>query len=228
MRSFSDRSRPRFFSSNWVITLTATLIGVFMALWLNEWLANRKLSDQKSIGIENVLAEMVNNKEALEQAIEKHRMMLETISFIEDNVSEEEEFIVHKDSMQAFKERNPGIVKVSDSIQIDSNTYQYRADVQIDFSLPQIEMSTIAWETLLNSGIGSSYSFDCLLYLGTVYKVFHEVKDRNKDLYQYFLGDKEPGEKSVDMLRDLDLLIKYEETTIDLLKQADKELEKCR
>jgi len=61
-----------FLSNNWVVTLTATLIGVFSALYLNEIVASRKLENQKAIAKQNILTEISQNQESLEKNIDRN------------------------------------------------------------------------------------------------------------------------------------------------------------
>ncbi len=68
--------RFKILTNSWVITLTATLIGVFVALYLNEWLASVKLNNQKQIAKENVLAELKSNNKKLNESITKHKSAL--------------------------------------------------------------------------------------------------------------------------------------------------------
>jgi len=50
--------RKRFLTSDWVITLTATLIGVFGAMFLSEMVSSKKVKKQKSIATKNILFEI--------------------------------------------------------------------------------------------------------------------------------------------------------------------------
>ena len=66
---------------SWVITLSATLIGVFAAMYLNEWMASRKLTQQKSIATQNIMAEFHSNRDFLEGTLKDHQELLEIMDF---------------------------------------------------------------------------------------------------------------------------------------------------
>lgn len=220
-------SLQRILSNNWVVTLTATLIGVFIALYLNEWVASNKLRNQKAISIKNISEEISSNKMKLQRAAEKHKELFETLSFVDPNLTEDQKLMVHSDSMNSFQSKYPGIIEIVDSTLVENSIYQYSAEIKLDFTLPQLEISTIAWETLLNSGISSTYSYECLLYLGTVNKILYEIRNRNEELLKYFFGSKDPGEKSKNMRLDLKFLIEYEHSTIELLGKSEEEIGNC-
>ncbi len=72
----------KLLTNSWVITLSATLIGVFAAMYLNEWMASRKLTRQKSIATQNILAEFQANRDFLEGTLEDHQEILEIMDFL--------------------------------------------------------------------------------------------------------------------------------------------------
>ena len=225
--SQAPKFRHSIFSNTWVVTLSATLLGVFIALYLNELVASNKLQNQKTISSKNILLEISNNESKLKTALQKHIELYETIGFMEKYLTGDEKIVAPTDSMTAFRLKYPHIIHLEDSLIIENDIYQYQLEVKLDFTLPQLEISTIAWETLVNSSISSAYSFECLMNLGTVYRVFSEISNNNKELLNYFWGKKEPGEKSRDLLRDLGLLIKYEKSTLELIEGNDQLFGNC-
>jgi uncharacterized membrane protein (DUF106 family) len=72
----------KYLSNNWIVTLTATLIGVFAALYLNEVVETKKLNNKKSIATKNIFLEVEANQESLEKSIKKLEMTLKTIAFL--------------------------------------------------------------------------------------------------------------------------------------------------
>ena len=98
-------SKFSFLNNNWIVTLTATLIGVFAALYLNEIVASRKLNQQKVIATKNIFQEIKQNRESLEVSIKKLEIMLGTIVFMNERMQENGEFISSVDSLAIFKEK---------------------------------------------------------------------------------------------------------------------------
>ena len=217
----------RILTNNWVVTLTATLVGVFAALYVNEWVASKKLRNQKAIATQNILAEISSNNEDLHLTILKHAELLETMTFLGKYVDEESRLIAPPDSLDKFRAKYPALVLIEDSTQLENGYYEYDGEINLDLTFPQFNLSTIAWETLKNSGISATYGFECLLYLETVDKITQEVLQKNRELLEYFTGAKESGEENENLLNHLELLIDYEESLQEVYQGSERALENC-
>ena len=97
----------------------------------------------------------------------------------------------------------------------------------LNMSFPHIELTNITWKTLKNSGIVSSYDYECLLYLATVDKVTSEVEYKNKNLIEFFTGSKDKGAKNENLINYLKLLIQFEESLIDIYNSSEEKLGNC-
>lgn len=220
--------RLRFLTSNWVITLTATLIGVFAALYLNEVVSSTKLKNQKSIATKNILIEVSSNNKKIKKATQKHIELLDIIQFLGKYADEENgKLIVPVDSMTNFQLKHPDKIDIKDSTIISDGIYDYKGELNFDFSTPQLEITTIAWKTLKSSGISSTYGFECLMYLEGLYNITDEVSIKNKELLDYFIGEKETGEKNENLIRHLHILIDFEKSIIKMYESSKKELKNC-
>ena len=97
----------------------------------------------------------------------------------------------------------------------------------MDFSLPQHEVSTIAWRTLKSSGIGPDFEFQCLMYLEGLYNLTDEVIAQNKVLFEFLTGNRDMGDKGINLLKHLNLLVEYELTLGEMLEDGETQMEKC-
>lgn len=217
----------KLFENNWVVTLTATLIGVFAALYLNEWMSGKKQRDQKEIATQNVLSEISSNHEKLSVAAERHRDMVGILNFLNDHSDDESSLVASPDSMQVFQQKFPGTIMVEDSTLVSEGMYRYSADVNLGFSLPQHEISTIAWRTLKSSGIGPDFEFECLMFLEGLYNLTDEVIGQNKVFLEYMTGDRDMGDKAINLLKHLRLLVEYEVTLSEMLEAGKVQIGKC-
>ena len=218
----------RIFRNNWVITLTATLIGVFAALYLNEVVASRKLDQQKTIASENILKEITSNQEKLNNAVEKHINLVKILDFMSKFADlEEETLITHTDTMKVFQMNHPNTFMVKDSTLIEDQIYDYNGTLTLDFTIPQLEITTIAWNTLKDSGVSASYGFECLMYLEGIYKTTDEVSKRNADLMEFFMGSKESGDKNEILIAHVKLLIDFEVSLVSMLDLHKEEMKNC-
>ena len=214
----------KLLSSNWFVTLTATLLGVFVALYLNEWVANRKLLNKKSKVTKNLLAEISSNHEKLKKATERHIEILDILEFLESYSDEEGNLIVGTDSMSSFRLRNPDFILLVDSTLVSEGIYKYHGEINFNLSLPYLEITTLAWNTLKNSDVISTYDFECLMYLEGVNNITDEVLAKNKQVFDYFIGIDENREI---LIRNLSILIDFEKSLGEIYTQSEEILKSC-
>src|SRR5512147_2362078 len=128
--------KTHFWKSEGVITLFATLLGVFLALYLNEWSDSRKVNKQKEIAIENILMEINSNKEKLKYSVENYTKMLETFIFFKNCITDKGDVVSSVQYMSEFKTKHPGILITKDSIKLNDGNYKYTSmDLNLDFTL---------------------------------------------------------------------------------------------
>lgn len=217
----------KILANNWVVTLTATLIGVFVALYLNEWMASRKLSNQKAIATKNISIELNSNKDYLKDALLRHEELIEIMSFLGQYVDDNDDLIAPVKAFNAFKKKYPDLINIEDSTFVEEGIYNYDGEINLDLSFPHFELTTITWKTLKNSGIVSDFDFECLLYLETVDNVTNEVGQKNKELLDYFSGIKDSGAQNENLISHLNLLIHYEESLIEIYESSEERLKNC-
>lgn len=217
----------RMLASNWFITLSATLLAVFGALFLNEWVSSKKVGNQKIIATKNIKRELTANQKNLEISIKEHTELLEIFEFLNKYSNNDDTLITQVDSMNTFRTKYPEVIKVSDSTLLENGKYEYVGQVNLDLSLPQIQFTTIAWETLKNSGISSSYDFDCLMYLETIDKVTAKVLQKDNVLLEYLTGQRDVGPNNEYLVDHLKLLIEFEKSLRETYLPKDEKLKNC-
>ena len=72
----------RILTSNWFVTLSATLVGVFVALYLNELVASRKLEIAKATATDNILTEIESNLSSMQDAVKMHQEFFDVLDFV--------------------------------------------------------------------------------------------------------------------------------------------------
>lgn len=214
-------------ANNWVVTLTATLVGAFLALYLNEWMASRNMNYQKEIASENILFEISSNQEKLQKSIERHTQVLDFLEFYNQYYIEDEGIIAPPDSMHQFLKKYPDLITIKDSTALDDGNYKYNGVSNFSLSIPHLQLSTIAWRTLKNSGITTNFGFNCLMFLESVDKLVSEVVEKDDVLMEYMLGQRDEGEKDKDFIQHLRILIGYENMLLEIYETSEKELNDC-
>ena len=218
----------RILSSNWFVTLSATLVGVFVALYLNELVASQKLNEAKANATDNILTEMESNLNSLQGAIETHQKFFDVLDFAKYIDSESEELIVPFDTIMKFRNDYPNLLIVKDSMMVEKGIHAYsNGQLDYNFSLPQFDISTVAWNTLLNTGMSRSYSFECLLYLQGTYKNVEKVITLKEELFNALYRTKDLAADREKILRLLAMLLDYERAAIQALASAKEEIKDC-
>lgn len=217
----------KLFSNNWVVTLTATLIGVFAALYLNEWVNDQRLSQSKSKATTDLLEEVDKNHEELQNGLEYHKNMQGAIGFLSEHTNEEGKIISSVEDMLDFRSGFDELISIKDSIPFEEGLFHYTGQLNMDFQIYHLNLSNIAWKTLNSSGLSSSYDFDCLLYLEGLDRLSVEVSEMNKVLIEYMKGERDSGEKNEMLLQHLMLLIDFEKSLIEQYNNSEDKMKSC-
>ncbi|MEE4247340.1 MAG: hypothetical protein V2I33_18165 [Kangiellaceae bacterium] len=219
----------RIFSSNWFITLSATLVGVFTALYLNEFVATQKINDARANATEKILTELDSNLSSMRYAIQVHQQVYDVLDFMKYRDSESGKLTVPLEIKKRFCKDYPNLLSVKDSVLVAKGVYEYsNGGLDFDFRLPQFELSTIGWNTLLNTGISRSYSFECLLHLQVTYKLTERIILINEELFNTFYRTQNLEADREKILRLLAMLLDHEQTAIQELESGKEKIKNCR
>ena len=217
----------KLFSNSWIITVSATLIGVFVALYLNQRIDAAKANEQKEVANTNILEEITSNRHNLESSLKMHRQMAETFEFLSNNTDSTGNLVTTVQTMSAFRKQHPDVILLEDSTLLQADTFHYQGELNLDFNLSHMVLSTIAWESLKSSGLTSTYNFDCLLYLEFINKMTLEVTQRNEELLEFANNTSQKSGKYEGLIKHLRLLIDFEQILIKNYANADEELKNC-
>ncbi len=219
----------KIFTNNWVVTLTATLVGVFVALYLNEIVASNKLEDQKSIATKNILLEIQENQRNIEKNIEKHTAMFSILEFMNECMDKESRLITSVDSMQSFRVKHPEIFIVKDSTLVTDGKYHYQGELDLNFDLSYINVTSFSWATLKNSSLTTSYDFNCLVFLEKLDIITKETLNLERNVLDMLW---EPENYENDgfknrLMRELKFLIEHEKGLLEGYKVSEEKLSNC-
>jgi len=113
-------------------------------------------------------------------------------------------FTATNGSLNRFRQVHPNINTTKDSVHLGKGVYKYSSgELNFDFSVPQYEITTIAWKTLKSSGVSASFDFKCLMYLEGLYYITNKVSIENEELYDQvvdFLNDEEASKEKSRLL----------------------------
>ncbi len=219
----------RILKSNWVVTLTATLIGVFVALYLNERVSSNKMEEQKIIATQNIVQEIAQNNESIADNIRKHEAILAIFRFTEANIDDQGRMIMHPDTMNAFVQQFPGTLTVTDSSQQENGLYEYSGDVDLQFDFSYINLTNLGWETLKSSGLSTSYDFNCLMYLEKLDNLTQEFFIHEKQFINLLKNRHNYDQDNYDetLKSELQFLLKVEKALLESYDNSHEKLKNC-
>ena len=217
----------KLLNNDWVITLTATLIGVFLALYLNDWSNNRALKEESRVAKSIIIDELKYNESNLKEVLESHKRLRDIFIFLGNNYQGVEGLISSPLVINEFQQKYPDILTVKDSTWLDVNKFKYEGEINLNLGLPRINLKGIAWETFKDTKVGTLYDFECLMYLETAYNLIQEIKDNNKLVIEYLSGEKNQGDNYENLIKHLNWLIGLEEIAIKVLIDKEENLNNC-
>ncbi len=220
----------KFLTSNWVITLTATLIGVFGALFLNEWVVSKNVKNQKSIAVKNILIEIEENKTKIEKSLKKHKTFIGTLLFMEKNMDKENRLITDVESLQAFRTDFPNVFTAQDSTLLENGKYHYKGNMDLNFDLSHVNLTNIAWNTLKHNSLANSFGFDCLMFLEQMANITEETLKQERILLNLMKDQNrnEADDYEERMKDELMFLIEFEKALLEAYNYSEEKLSDCR
>ncbi len=225
--------KNRIISSNWVVTLTTTLIGVFGALILNEWISSYHIKGQKTIATQNILLELETNESTVKENLEKHKALFGILEFLMENRKDDGRLITDVRTMTEFKSNFPEVFVVEDSTLLSNGLYHYTGDLSLNFDVSYMNLTNIAYETLKSSSLNSSFDFNCLMMLEKITKLSDETLKREKKVLDLFFntngygGEEYEENYEENLLTELRFLIEYENILIEGFEATRESWKNC-
>lgn len=221
----------KFVRSNWVITLTSTMIGVILGLYLNGYYENKSLAADKKKAISQVYTEISENKKSLKNYHDLISKNYNEISYIFSKLNNDFEIIVHKDSTNRFINETKEIFSFAKSEKIDSNFVKIRGDLNFNVDSPLMfsGLSQITWQAYKQTNYLAITNFKCLKNIEIIYELQNEVNELNKLWVKKVLN----GEFTQDILirnefmSDWRSLLLKQSLLLDAYNMNDYILENC-
>ncbi len=144
------------------------VIGISIAIGLNNWNSNRKILNEKRVALENIKNEIdVNNKELIKSAKENQK----TIEFLTRAIELYglgDKIVANSDIVKQLHKDFPKRLEINDSIKVNG---EYTYDISIRYIINSAELSEIAWETTKINNLVSQFEFVCSKQIITVYNL---------------------------------------------------------
>lgn len=178
----------KLWKSTWFVTMTSSIIGIVFGIYLTSYLQNRSLVREQKHAMSRVFQELKQNKENLQECYDtltlKHNGFKYFAPYLIDIITDEkEDFVIHKDSLDLFKQQTRSIVlvesieSIADSIKIDG---EFNLQINVGSPILLTGLSHIIWDVYRNTDFLSITDFDCLSELETIYALKERLRAENK------------------------------------------------
>ena len=161
-------------------------IGINLAIWFNNWNANKKSNHDKEVVISKIKEEIKNNMLELDLARAPNQKIIKAFNAYSKIYNKNSsEIISTSEELAELQKEYPNFFRVKDSIKLDSREYQYKGDTFIELEIPDI--TSIAWETIRTINIANEFDYDCLYELESMYNLQARVQkeiDKAADVLQ--------------------------------------------
>ncbi len=179
----SPKSRLRAWLQNdWVITLVATMVGVFVGIYLNGVYDQRKLDRSKEEALRDVQTELIDNLQILtswDSVMSRQFVPFTQLAhFMEDA---EGETIVHMRAaqMDSFQRANPDFLVIKDTEPLTEKTNRYHVEVEMDLNSPLVLLpeNQLTWEAFKSTEYINHLDFGCIKYIASIYQLLAKSRE---------------------------------------------------
>lgn len=223
------RSIRAVLTSDWTVTLTATMVGVFAGIYLNEYFTQSSLERESKQAVKQIKQEMTSNQAVLEETYKVHKKYLPVFKFYFENVDDNGDLVVSSSKMTSFQQQHPRTIVLTDSQLVKNNFYRYEGEIDMQFeAFATVQLSDIAWQTLQNSRLSSGLDYECLYNLAAMYRLQEHVKSENANLLNTLAEATDDSDVVETVLGRWKLLLGLEESLINLYNASPEMIQNCR
>ena len=168
-------------SSNWIITLTSTMIGVIFGLYLNNYNEKKSLYEDKVRALLQVSMELSENQKSLENYNDMLNKLFTEFNYFHTKHNDSI-IIVHIDSIEIFKNKTQNIFQFNRYEKINSKTVRIKGNISLNLnsSLVTYSLSDITWKSYKQTNYLSITNFKCLTSIESLYEMQNDVNELNK------------------------------------------------
>ncbi|MCP5064533.1 MAG: hypothetical protein GY936_19015 [Ignavibacteriae bacterium] len=132
------------------------VIGISIAIGLNNWNSNRKLLNEKNVALENIFNEIDENIAEISKSAEENQNTIDFLSIAIGLYNSEGKIVVLPSVIHQLKNDYPNRLIINDSSMIN-NECAY--DLEIKYVINSAELNKIAWETTKVNNLVSQFEF---------------------------------------------------------------------
>ncbi len=180
----------KFLISNWFVTLFSTMFGILAGLYISDYFEKKQLKSEQQEAFKMIKQEIRNNHQVLQDFDSISRLLFSRTSFILPKLNENNQLFIHKDSLDAFKEKSKNAI-ANMSFEKDAkhpNMLRVRGDMELflNSKLAIITLNDVAWNSYKQTNYMSITSFNCITAIEELYKIQDNRNLKNRDWLSLF------------------------------------------
>ncbi|WP_157600883.1 hypothetical protein [Persicobacter sp. CCB-QB2] len=208
----------RIFSSNWVITLVATTMGVLLAFYVDGLGQQHRIKKQKALALKNIIEELTNNRKQLEKRSDNIRILYLLDTLTQLNKGNDLNVITGEpEKIHAFIDPHPHI-HIKDSTLISGNKFEY--DFYLELNINMIQLPDVAWQAATLSDFSQEIDYECLAELINVYSAQQFFLDEQAKMTNHIIEEDLPKlRRTMTIAQDIrqQLIAQYEKS-LEIIK----------
>lgn len=168
--------------NDWVITLVATMVGVFVGIYLNGIYDQRKLNRSKEEALRDVQTELSDNLQLLTSwdSVMSSQFVpfAQLTNFMED--SEDETMVrMTAATMDSFQRSNLGFLVVNDAEPLTGKYNRYHVEVEMDLNSPLVLLpeNQLTREAFKSTEYINHLDFGCIKYIASIYQLLAKSRE---------------------------------------------------
>jgi uncharacterized membrane-anchored protein YhcB (DUF1043 family) len=216
----------------WFVTLISTMVGIIAGLYITSYFQENKMYTAKEKALEQVQEELKDNYTLLTDFHEKLAKNFTPMATVLDNLNEEMELVLHKDSLSSFLKTTDIVFDYEASKPINNTLVKLEGDLNfnIESGLIGKKLSDIVWDSFKQTDFLSITNFSCITDVEAFYVLQKEVNTiteswKNKLFKTNFTQSKEASE---DFMSDWRAILLKQKLLLDYYTSIDDVLENCK
>jgi hypothetical protein len=164
-------------NSSWVITLTSTILGVLIGLYLNDYSSNLALEKKRTNAFQNVLTEIDNNFVKLAEYHDEIDRIDKELRQVSKLYNTDMEIIIHKDSLNSINQKFRNPLRETRVMHQDSLGLSY--SFRISANLIVMDLHTATWDTYKQTDFLGLTDFNCIARIEDFYNQYEKFNISN-------------------------------------------------
>ncbi|MBT6438854.1 MAG: hypothetical protein HOK72_04040 [Flavobacteriales bacterium] len=164
-------------NSSWVITLTSTMLGVLIGLYLNDYNTHLNLEKKRVNAFQDVLTEIDNNFVKLAEYHDEIDFSLKELRQVSKLYNTDMKIIIHKDSLNSINQKFRNPLHELPATHQDSLWLVYW--FQLSGNLSVMDLHTATWDTYKQTDFLGLTDFNCIATIEDFYNQFEKFNISN-------------------------------------------------